>query len=156
MTRIPSLAIPDFQERKTKGIFALFCVGSYLLFVSYGTTFLLAMSLSANGASEADAGSIMSAAMLSTFFAVINGLAANEAPAVYTAQSLVLFSLAYFVGVFGFPWLAGVIIVSQGMGVLLSVILLIALFNWAIALGRLLWRRWPRSQARRYVRYLPE
>lgn len=83
-------------------------------------------------------------------YSVINGLAANEAPAGYTAQSLVLFSLAYFVGVFGFPWLAGLIIVSQGMGALLSVILLIALLNWAIALGRLVWRRLPRSQARRF------
>ena len=83
-------------------------------------------------------------------YSVINGLAANEAPAGYTAQSLVLFSLAYFVGVFGFPWLAGLIIVSQGMGALLSVILLIALCNWAIALGRLVWRRLPRSQARRF------
>lgn len=68
---MPSLANPGYQERNTKGIFALFCVGSYLLSVSYGTTFLLAMSLSAHGASEADAGSIMSAAMFSTFIAVI-------------------------------------------------------------------------------------
>ena len=102
----------------THGVFGLFCLGSYLLSVSYGTTFLLAMVLSAHGGQ--------------------------------TAQSLVLFSLAYFVGVFGFPWLAGLIIVSQGMGALLSVILLIALLNWAIALGRLVWRRLPRSRARRF------
>ena len=74
-------------------------------------------------------------------YSVINGLAANEAPAGHTAQSLVLFSLAYFVGVFGFPWLAGHVIVNYGIPALLSVILLIALCNWSITLGRLLWRR---------------
>jgi MFS family permease len=39
--------------------------------VSYGTTFLLAMMLSAHGGSESDAGTIISAAMVSTFAAVI-------------------------------------------------------------------------------------
>ena len=72
---------------------------------------------------------------------MINGLAANEAPAGYTAQALVLFSLAYFIGVFGFPWFAGQIIVSYGIPALLSVILVIALCNWLITLGRVLWRR---------------
>lgn len=74
-------------------------------------------------------------------YSVINGLAANEAPAGHTAQSLVLFSLSYFIGVFGFPWLAGYIIVNNGMPTLLWVILLIALCNWSITAGRLLWRR---------------
>ena len=73
-------------------------------------------------------------------YSVINGLAANEAPTGYTSQSLVLFSLAYFVGVFGFPWLAGHIIVSYGIPTLLSIILAIAVCNWSITAGRLLWR----------------
>lgn len=73
-------------------------------------------------------------------YSVINGLAANEAPAGLTPQSLVLFSLAYFVGVFGFPWLAGQIIVNYGMHTLLWIILGIALCNWSITLGRLVWR----------------
>ena len=55
----------------THGVFGLFCLGSYLLSVSYGTTFLLAMVLSAHGGSESDAGTIISLAMLSTFGAVI-------------------------------------------------------------------------------------
>ena len=55
----------------SKGVFGLFCLGSYLLSVSYGTTFLLAMMLSAHGGSESDAGTIISAAMVSTFAAVI-------------------------------------------------------------------------------------
>lgn len=53
------------------GLFATFCLSSYLLSLSYGTTFLLAMTLRAHGASEADAGSVIAAAMLSTFLAVI-------------------------------------------------------------------------------------
>jgi len=74
-------------------------------------------------------------------YSVINGLAANEAPAGHTAQALLLFSLAYFIGVFGFPLLAGKIIVQAGMGALLHVVLLIALANWSITVGRLAWRR---------------
>lgn len=74
-------------------------------------------------------------------YSVINGLAANEAPTGYTPQALVLFSMGYFVGVFGFPWLAGRVIVSYGMTASLWIILLIALGNWAITLGRLVWRR---------------
>jgi MFS family permease len=74
-------------------------------------------------------------------YSVINGLAANEAPSGHTAQSLVLFSLAYFVGVFGFPFLAGKVIVQAGMPALLQLLLVIALANWSITFGRLVWRR---------------
>jgi hypothetical protein len=54
---------------------------------------------------------------------------------------LLLFSLAYFIGVFGFPMLAGKIIVEQGMTTLLLTVMAVALANWLITLGRLLWRR---------------
>ncbi|RMT63996.1 Major facilitator family transporter [Pseudomonas syringae pv. theae] len=74
-------------------------------------------------------------------YSVINGLAANEAPNGLTAQSLLLFSLSYFVGVFGFPLLAGKIIVAYGMPSLLYTILSVALLNGCIALGRLAWRK---------------
>jgi len=52
-----------------------------------------------------------------------------------------LFSLSYFIGVFGFPLLAGKIIVEHGMARLLLTVLAVALANWLITLGRLLWRR---------------
>ena len=74
-------------------------------------------------------------------YSVINGLAANEAPEGSTSQALLLFSLSYFVGVFGFPWLAGRIIVEAGMQALLFTVLAVALLNWLISLGRLGWRR---------------
>lgn len=75
-------------------------------------------------------------------YSVINGLAANEAPAGETPQSLLLFSLSYFIGVFGYPLLAGKLIVNHGISALLAATLLIALANWAIAMGRLIprWR----------------
>ena len=74
-------------------------------------------------------------------YSVINGLAANEAPNGTTAQSLLLFSLSYFIGVFGFPLLAGKIIVEQGMATLLYTLLAVAGLNWLITVGRLIWRR---------------
>jgi MFS family permease len=76
-------------------------------------------------------------------YSVINGLAANEAPHGTTSQALLLFSLSYFIGVFGFPLLAGKIIVDQGLSTLLLTVLSVALTNWLITVGRLLWRRPP-------------
>ncbi|RON22983.1 MFS transporter [Pseudomonas brassicacearum] len=74
-------------------------------------------------------------------YSVINGLAANEAPHGTTSQALLLFSLAYFIGVFGFPLLAGKIIVEHGMPTLLLTVLAVAVLNWLITVGRLIWRR---------------
>lgn len=74
-------------------------------------------------------------------YSVINGLAANEAPAGTTSQALLLFSLSYFIGVFGFPLLAGKIIVEHDMATLLLTVLAVAALNWSITVGRLLWRR---------------
>lgn len=74
-------------------------------------------------------------------YSVINGLAANEAPEGTTTQSLLLFSLSYFVGVFGFPFLAGKIIIDKGLSMMLLILLGISLLNWSITLGRLVWRK---------------
>ncbi|MDD0977641.1 MFS transporter [Pseudomonas fontis] len=71
-------------------------------------------------------------------YSVINGLAASEAPNGYTAQALLLFSLGYFFGVFGFPLLAGTLIVQGGVEALLLSVLCVALLNWSISAGRLL------------------
>ncbi|MGK9417771.1 MFS transporter [Pseudomonas cedrina] len=74
-------------------------------------------------------------------YSVINGLVANEAPVGTTSQALLLFSLAYFVGVFGFPLLAGHIIVAYGLPSLLLSLVAVAVFNWLITIARLIWRR---------------
>ncbi|MGO6906277.1 MFS transporter, partial [Rhizobium ruizarguesonis] len=69
-------------------------------------------------------------------YSVINGLAANEAPAGLMPQSLLLFSLAYSIGVFGFPLVAGNLIVFSGIQTMLGVLLLLAVLNLAIVLFR--------------------
>lgn len=74
-------------------------------------------------------------------YSVINGLVANEAPPGTTAQALLLFSLAYFIGVFGFPLLAGWMIVDFGLPTLMACVLGVATCNWLITVARLVWRR---------------
>ncbi|MGZ2483165.1 MFS family permease [Rhizobium pisi] len=73
-------------------------------------------------------------------YSVINGLAANEAPVGLMPQSLLLFSLAYFIGVFGFPLIAGKLIVSSGIQTMLYAVLLLAVANLAIVLFRVAYR----------------
>ena len=73
-------------------------------------------------------------------YSVINGLAANEAPPGTTTQSLLLFSLSYFIGVFGFPLLAGKVIVEHGLSTMLGILLGVAVLNWLITVVRLVWR----------------
>ena len=53
-------------------------------------------------------------------------------------QSLFLFSLSYFIGVFGFPLIAGNLIVSSGIQAMLHVLLLLAVANLAIVLFRVI------------------
>ena len=69
-------------------------------------------------------------------YSVINGLAANEAPPGLTAQSLLLFSLSYFLGVVGFPFVAGKLIVDGGVQGMLFSVGLIAALVWVISIGR--------------------
>ena len=52
-------------------LFALFCLASFLLSLSYGSTFLLSLLIQLRGGNEHDAGSVISTAMLSTFVAVV-------------------------------------------------------------------------------------
>nr|WP_298101167.1 MFS transporter [uncultured Shinella sp.] len=70
-------------------------------------------------------------------YSVINGLAANEAPAGLMPQSLLLFSLAYFIGVFGFPLIAGSLIVFAGIQTMLYVLLMLAVANTSLVVFRI-------------------
>ncbi len=70
-------------------------------------------------------------------YSVINGLAANEAPAGLVPQSLLLFSLSYFIGVFGFPLIAGGIIVQNGVIDMLYILLGVALLNNFLSILRI-------------------
>ncbi|HDS1736772.1 MFS transporter [Pseudomonas sp. BP8] len=78
-------------------------------------------------------------------YSVINGLAANEAPPKLTAQALLLFSLGYFVGVFGFPFIAGKLISQAGVQGMLTSVGVIAGLVWVLSVGR--WLRWRLSKA---------
>lgn len=78
-------------------------------------------------------------------YSVINGLAAAEAPAGHVPQALLLFSLSYFVGVFGFPLVAGYLISGYGLRVMLLATLGVAVINTAIPLVRVLDRDSPRT-----------
>ncbi len=70
-------------------------------------------------------------------YSVINGLAANEAPEGLMPQSLLLFGLSYCMGVFGFPLVAGWIIVRAGVIAMLYALLVVALLNCLIVVFRL-------------------
>jgi len=69
-------------------------------------------------------------------YSVINGLAANQAPARLTAQALLLFSLAYFIGVFGFPFVMGKVISAAGVHGMLVSVGSIAVLVWVLAVAR--------------------
>lgn len=73
-------------------------------------------------------------------YSVINGLSAIEAPTNLIPQSLLLFSLSYLVGAFGFPLIAGNLIVSSGVETMLFSILMLAIASWSIVLLRIVLR----------------
>ncbi|SDT14732.1 Predicted arabinose efflux permease, MFS family [Pseudomonas asplenii] len=79
-------------------------------------------------------------------YSVINGLAANEAPPGLTAQALLLFSLSYFMGVFGFPFIAGKLISHTGVAGMLLGVGLVAALVWVVSVGRWLFWRFTRTE----------
>ncbi|QXI25520.1 MFS transporter [Pseudomonas vanderleydeniana] len=79
-------------------------------------------------------------------YSVINGLAANEAPPGLTAQALLLFSLSYFIGVFGFPFIAGKLISHTGVQGMLWGVGVVAALVWMVSVGRWLFWRFARAE----------
>ncbi|MFJ4258024.1 MFS transporter [Pseudomonas monteilii] len=73
-------------------------------------------------------------------YSVINGLAANEAPAGLTAQALLLFSLSYFIGVFGFPFVVSRLISQLGIDAMLLSVEGVAVLVVCLSTGR--WLAW--------------
>ena len=70
-------------------------------------------------------------------YPIIKAMAANEAQPDIIPQTLQLFGLSYFLGVFGFPFLAGHMIVQGGMAILLWTVFGLAVLECALATGRL-------------------
>lgn len=69
-------------------------------------------------------------------YPIIKAMAANEAQPDIIPQTLQLFGLSYFIGVFGFPFLAGHMIVNGGMAILLWTVFSLAVLECALATGR--------------------
>lgn len=109
-------------------LFGLFCLASYLLSLSYGATFLLSLLIGSQGGNEHDAGSVISAAMLSTFAAVI--VSGHLSDRLGAARSIALFGLLLVVASLGFA-------LTPGFGNLLLFFGLLLGLGWGVfyALG---------------------
>src|SRR5471030_48492 len=83
--------MPPATPQDSCRLFGLFCLASYLLSLSYGATFLLSLLIGSRGGNEHDAGSVISAAMLSTFVAVI--VSGHLSDLLGAARSIALFGL---------------------------------------------------------------
>jgi MFS family permease len=71
-------------------------------------------------------------------YPIVKAMAANEADTDLMPQTMQLFGLSYFIGVFGFPFAAGWIIVKGSIYALLLVSLILALTETALAIRRYL------------------
>jgi hypothetical protein len=69
-------------------------------------------------------------------YPIIKAMAANEARPEIIPQTLQLFGLSYFIGVFGFPFIAGHMIVQGGMSILLWTVFGLAVLECTLATGR--------------------
>ncbi|WVX47586.1 hypothetical protein ROLI_006570 [Roseobacter fucihabitans] len=69
-------------------------------------------------------------------YPILVAMAANDAREDLGAQTLQLFALTYFVGIFGFPLIAGWMIVEVGTRPLLIVIAILAMMEATLALRR--------------------
>ncbi len=69
-------------------------------------------------------------------YPILVAMAANDATDALSAQTLQVFALTYFVGIFGFPLIAGWILVDLGTRPLLILIAVLAMIEATLALRR--------------------
>ncbi|RUM99497.1 MFS transporter [Pseudaminobacter arsenicus] len=82
------------------------------------------------------------------FYSLINAQAVNLAPSGLVPQALLLFSLSYFLGAFGFPVIAARIIVTSGIDSLLVLLGVLGAINCSVALTyHMITRTIPSSKA---------
>ncbi|EKE44198.1 hypothetical protein OCGS_1714 [Oceaniovalibus guishaninsula JLT2003] len=74
-------------------------------------------------------------------YPILVAMAAADAPEDLGAQTLQIFALTYFIGIFGFPLVAGWMIVELGTRPLLTLIAVMAVVEASLALRRALARR---------------
>ena len=69
-------------------------------------------------------------------YPVLAAMAANDANEELVPQTLQLFSLTYFIGIFGFPFIAGWLIVDFSISTLLLCVAILAAIEASMAFGR--------------------
>lgn len=69
-------------------------------------------------------------------YPIVKAMAANDAKPEYLEQTLQIFGFSYFIGVFGFPFIAGWIITAFGISPLLMVAILLSAIECLLALRR--------------------
>ena len=69
-------------------------------------------------------------------YPILAAMASNDADTALIPQTLQLFALAYFIGIFGFPLIAGWLIVEFGTGALLWLIIALAFIEASMAARR--------------------
>ena len=69
-------------------------------------------------------------------YPILVAMAAKDSDRDLVAQTLQLFAFSYFVGIFGFPLIAGWMIVEIGSTLLLTLIALLAVIEASLALQR--------------------
>ncbi len=73
-------------------------------------------------------------------YPILAAMAANDAPDELMPQTMQLFSLSYFIGIFGFPLIAGIMIVDVSIPALLILVAALAFIEASMALSRHLHR----------------
>ena len=94
------------MTKTTTPHFGLLCLASYLLSLSYGSTFLLSLLVTSRGGNEQDAGSIIAIAMLSTVIAVLGS--GHLADWLGTARAIAQSALCLIGACLGFALVPGV------------------------------------------------
>ena len=94
------------MTKTTTPHFGLLCLASYLLSLSYGSTFLLSLLVTSRGGNEQDAGSIIAIAMLSTVVAVLGS--GHLADWLGTARAIAQSALCLIGACLGFALVPGV------------------------------------------------
>lgn len=69
-------------------------------------------------------------------YPIVKAMAANDAEPEYLEQTLQIFGLSYFIGVFGFPFVAGWVITNFGIASLLIIAICLAAIECLMALQR--------------------
>lgn len=103
----------------------LFFSATFLQAGSYGLVFLLPPLFEKFGGVEKDVGTVLGFTAISTLLTIV-----------FLGHITAIFGLSYFIGLFGFPFIAGWIISGSGTAALLIVAATLALAELLLAIHR--------------------